>query len=261
MVQTGALGQHALVAPPHISHLPVPRLHPSEFELQVFPAQQLSPALFPQFDMHMPDEQMSLALLGHVLPEQHNCPLPPHAWHFGWGEIEVLQERFVPPVQLFPLQQNCPAELPQASHFEDDALQISVEPVQTLPVQHGCPAPPHAWHRMEALQMRFGAPVQVVPPQQGWPAAEPHVHLAGEPVQTRLLEQLEPLQHGWLVPPHVTQSEPSQASEVSLQAFPAQHCAFNVPQHPAPTQSPQPLHVPASLREPFWSSVWLLFCP
>ena len=171
----------------------------------------------------------------------------------------MLQDKFVPPLQSFPEQQGCPAELPHDTQVEE-ALQTSDAP--QLPEQHGCPAPPHAWHRsVVALQNRFAPPVQDVPPQHGSPAAEPQMHFAGEPWQLRLPLQLPPAQHGAFLTPHVTQNEPSHARLESLQLPPAQQGALCIPQHPNISQPPHPLHVPDSLMGEVWLYLLLLFVP
>ena len=180
---------------------------------------------------------------------QHSCPVPPQ---LSQSAVPPLQVRFVPPVQSFPAQQNRPAAFPHATHVEDEALHINDELVQ-LPAQQGCPAPPHATQRWDVeLQIRFEAPPQVVPPQQGCPAAEPQMHMAGEPEQTRLLPHEAGGQHGLPTTPHWTQSEPSQARLDWLQMPPAQQGLFSNPQHPDTSQPPHPLHVPTSLTVPFW---------
>ncbi len=183
-----------------------------------------------------------------ALPEQHACPLPPHAPQLALPHVApepqlvhttppIPHAAFVLPGSHVETSQHPPHDVP--SHVHTPVTQRC--PLPHDPSWH---APPHPSDAPQALPEQSGLQPQT-------PVVPPPLHVSGN-------AHVEPPQHGCPLPPHVPQSTPHfwLPGHVEHAVPPAPHAVWEVPlSHVEPLQQPvhdvaSHLHTPARHRSP-----------
>jgi hypothetical protein len=162
----------------------------------------------------------------HSRPVRHRSPVEQHGWpsapHAAAEQLEAVQ---VPPVQRLPHVPQLRGSRVVSTHARSQHDRPA--PVQLVPPQQGCPAAPQAAGAVWQVESVQTSPsLQAVPEQHGWRAPPQAGAVSQLPaLQTRPDAQAVPPQQGWRRAPQASAAVHMSRSQTrpERQAVPEQH--------------------------------------